>query len=381
MKKTVSIVSVLSLLFFASCNNKSNNSLPVLSTESNQYVAEHYNNYNDGRIIGGFYAGNGTLSEFLSYETMESTVLCSKPNCNHNNDECVAKNIGACPMITQDGIYFFKSNYGVKEEKNGKRNFYMNSELCKVSLESSEIETISNFKDCVPADTRGYVLHNNTIYFTADDMCPTLDEYGVISYSNIGGTHYLCSIELDSGKYTNYGSIYDGDKKLESARASSSAMIMGVYDEKLLVNYEFCKSYEDISEGIFTELMFEFDFDKKNLIESDIPTKPVFVDSDTIVYYDDSIKKCIIIDKSDERELDIEKVTCASVQNNKLFFRDDKNQFALKWYDLSDLSEHNVKGMNCYMPVCMYNGSYILIIGDKTVKLTEEELLELDKEE
>ena len=380
MKKKVSILSAIMLLLLTSCNNKLNNSLPVLSTENDQYVAEYYNNYDEGRIIGGFDGNDGMPSKFLDYETMKSTVLCSKPNCTHNNSECVAKNIGICPMITQNGTYFFKSNYGVKEEKEGKRKFYIDSKLCKVSLESSEIEIISNFKDCVPADTRGYVLHNNVIYFTADDMCPMIDEYGVISYSNIGGTHYLCSIELDSGKYTNYGSVFDGDKKFEGANASSSAMIMGVYNNKLLLNYEFCKSYEDISAGMFTELMFEFDFNEKKLIESDIPTKPVFVDSDTIVYYDDSIKKCIIIDESGKRELDMEKVTCASVQNNKLFFRDDKNQFALKWYDLSDLSIHNVKEMNCYMPICMYNGSYILIIGDKTVKLTEEELLALDKE-
>ncbi len=110
------------LLFFASCNNKSNNSLPVLSTESDQYVAEYYDNYDEGRVIGGFDGNDGIPSQFLDYETMESTVLCSKPNCTHNNNECVAKNIGTCPIITQDGIYFFKSNYGVKEEKNGKKS-------------------------------------------------------------------------------------------------------------------------------------------------------------------------------------------------------------------------------------------------------------------
>ena len=131
---------------------------------------------------------------------------------------------------------------------------------------------------------------------------------------------------------------------------------------------------------MFTELIFEFNLEKNELIESDIPSKPVFVNSDTIVYYDDSIKKCIIIDNNVKRELDTNKVTFASVHNNKLFIRDDKNEFALIWYNLSDFSKHNVKDMNCYMPVSMHNSSYILTNGDKTIKLTEEELLALDKE-
>lgn len=361
MKKIISLISSL-FIFLTACNDdKPNAILPISSTDSYIYIAEYSDNYEEGRIIGGF---DGTPSKYFDYGTMESTVLCSKPNCRHNTGECVARNIGTCPMLIQDSIYFFESNYGVKEEKKGERVFYINSKLCRVSLETSEIETVTKFTDCVPADTRGYVLYNNKIYFTADDMDPTFDDYGAVVYSNIGGTHYLCSIDLESGEYKNYGSIYDGDKEYESADASSSAMIMGVYNEKLIVNYEFSKSYDALSAGMFTELIFEFDLEKNELTESNIPAKPVFVNSDTIVYYDDSIKKCIIVDNNVKRELDTCKVTFASVHNNKLFIRDDKNEFALIWYNLSDFSKHNVKDMNYYMPVSMYNGSYILTNGD-----------------
>lgn len=380
MKKIISLISASLFIFLTACNNKPNPIMPTSSTDKSIYVAECFDNYEDGRIIGGFNGSDGTPSKYFDYGTMESTVLCSRPNCKHNTDECIARNIGICPMLVQNSIYFFKSDYGVKEEKNGKRNFYINSKLCRASLETSEIEVVTNFTDCVPADTRGYVFHNNKIYFTADDMNPKCDDYGAFYYSNIGGTHYLCSIDLENGEYKNYGSIYDGDKKFESADSSSSAKIMGIYNEKLIVNYEFSKSYDDLSEGMFTELIFEFNLEKNELIESDIPSKPVFVNSDTIVYYDDSIKKCIIIDNNVKKELDTNKVTFASVHNNKLFIRDDKNEFALIWYNLSDFSKHNVKDMNCYMPVSMHNSSYILTNGDKTIKLTEEELLALDKE-
>ena len=123
----------------------------------------------------------------------------------------------------------------------------------------------------------------------------------------------------------------------------------------------------------------QFDFDKNTITESDIPYKPVFLDSDTIVYYDEGTNKCVIIDENNKKEIDTDRVSYASIQNNKLFIRDDKNNYALKWYDLSDLSVHNAEGMNCYMPVHFCNDSYILTFGDETKKISENELLSLDR--
>ena len=378
MKKKTVLISV-SVLLLTSCAEANNEPAQISVVNSSGYIAEYCDNYDEGRIVGGYYAGNGTPAKYLDYNTMKSVVLCSKPNCSHTTNDCIATNIGVCPLLTQDSIYFFKSNYDVKEEKNGSREFYIDSKLCKASLETSEIETITSFTDCAPSDTRGYVFYNNRIYFTADDMDPAVDEYGAFSYSNIGGIHYLCSIDLETGDYRNYGSVYDGDKEYPSAEASSSANIMGIYNGKLIVNYEFGESYEDLAAGVFTELMFEFDFDKNTITESDIPYKPVFLDSDTIVYYDEGTNKCVIIDENNKKEIDTDRVSYASIQNNKLFIRDDKNNYALKWYDLSDLSVHNAEGMNCYMPVHFCNDSYILTFGDDTKKISENELLSLDR--
>ncbi len=377
--KKIAYYAIAMLFALSSCNSKNETKNILIESNDNIFVAEYADNYKNGRIIGGNSEGNTDApSMYVDYNTMEKTILCSKPNCTHKNSECPAKVIGTAPILTENNICFFDCSYGVVEKKSGKRELEINSKLCKLSLDTSEIETIVEFNDCVPDNSRGFVLNDNKIYFTGDDLDPTSDEYGGIFYSNIGGTHYLCSIDLKTGEYTNYGSIYDDDKKFEGAKSSSSARILGIYDSKLIINYEFSKTNDDAVYGNFTELVFEFDFDSNQWTLSDIPNMPIFVDYDTIVYYDNDIDRCIIIDNGERTELDTGKVTLASIQNNKLFIRDDLNNFALKWYDLSDMSKHHVKGYDGYMPVSIYNDSYILTRGNNTAKLTEEELLALE---
>ena len=51
-----------------------------------------------------------------------------------------------------------------------------------------------------------------------------------------------------------------------------------------------------------------------------------------------------------------------------------------RWFDVTDMSEHSMGEYKGYDVIAVYDNSYILRLGNKTVKLTEEELLALDKE-
>lgn len=370
----------MAMLLLSSCNSKTEENYSLAENYDNIYVAEYADNYLNGRIVDGSADGNvNTPAAYVDYNTMEKTILCSKPNCVHNNTSCPANVMGTAPILTENSIYYFDVSYGVVEKKYGVKELEIKSRLVKMALDTAEIETIAEFNDCVPDNSRGFILYNNRIYFTGDDFAPTTDEYGGFFYSNIGGTHYLCSIDLETGEYINYGNIYD-DKMYEGANCSSSARILGIYNSKMIINYEFCKTLEDAASANFTELVFEFDFDTNQMTLTDIQSIPVYVDSDTIIYNDYDINKCVVIDKGNRFELDIGEVTLASLLNNKLFVRDDKNNYALKWYDLSDMSEHHVKDYDGFMPVSIYYESYILTKGNKTVKLTEKDLLASDEE-
>lgn len=338
-------------------------------TDKAVYADTIINTYGTGRIYGS------DPVAYFDYETMESTVLCAKPNCNHLTSECVGKMIGDCPIIYGNHIYYFKYSNRVEDEGNGKRELKIKSQLCRVSRETSEEDVLVTFTDCEPRDYDGWIIYNDKVYFTADDLNPQTDEYGNISISNVGGTHYFCVIDLKTKKYKNFGSVYEGDKQYKGAQYSSSAQIDGLYENKIFINYEYAK--EEIVDvhkyGFpeFTEIMFEFDPATDILKQVARPKDINFMNNGTYIYTENN--KTIILDHGKQRELDINGGSFASCFNNKLFVRDSN-----KWYDLSDGSEHSMGKYKDYIVIDLYNDCYILMNHLTTVKLTEEELLALD---
>lgn len=361
MKREKTIIVLITLLFsfvFFSCNDKSSN---IKNESASFWIDSIVNNYGNGRIYGE------KPVRYIDYDTMKSTVLCSKPNCTHQSSDCIANIIGDTPMLTENGIYFFNTVVEFEESNNGNRKQVINSKLCKVSLDSSEIKDVAEFNDCAPREYDGYVLYDNKIFFTADDLNPTEDEYGMIMSQNVGGKHFICSIDLNNGEYTNYGEVYCG----KNSEKDSAAIIEGLYDSKLIISYQYRLDPNSDKNDV---LMFEFDPEKHTIKQIEMPM-PTWVTADSILYYDDKKNKTVIIKKDETKEYDIRFGYIASTFNNKLFDRDNG-----VWYDLNDLSKHNMKKYQNYMVIDYYDNNYILIRHTDTVKLTEEELIALDNE-
>ena len=371
MKKAfLFLISLFFCTLACSCNKKVENG--VLQNDSfPHYVYIGENCYDNGRI----YSSEPTM--FINFENMEKSVLCSKPNCTHKDSECVAKIIGDCPVIYKNYIYFFKSNQDVIEQGNGKREFHIDSRLCRVSLNSFEVEEVVKFTDCVPRYYDGMIVYNNELLFTGDNMNPTQDEYGNISASNCGGIHYLCSINLENGKYLNHGSIYDGDKTYEAASYTSAARIMGYYNSKVYIEYSFCKN-EITSEQIkkehdpgdyFTVIMFDYDLETMNLQESELPL-PSYLDYNTYVYYDKKNDNSVVLRDNDKIIIDSDVGTNAYVVNNKLFIPNKGD-----WFDLKDKSKHSMGKYINYNVIKYIDGYYILTKGNETLKINEDDFL------
>ena len=374
MKRMILIVTIIiSFALFVSCSNKK---IEEIENSGLQYASLISNTYNEGMIYGS----NPLM--YLDFKTMESSVLCAKPNCDHKSSDCVAMEAGECPIIYNEYLYFFESTQGLEELGNGKREFRINSKLCRISLDSSEKEELVSFTDCVPRDYDGWIINDNVIWFTGDDMNPTLDEYGAVEYGNAGGTHFICSIDLNTMKYTNYGSVYDDDKRYEASSNTSSAQIKGFYNSKIMIRYEFAKEYppmqpdEDFDyRDYLTELMFEFDTETKTIESSEL-YQPAYVDEDTYVYSNYKQGTTHVIDKDKEYILDCDADLNAKVFNNKLFI-DIPNE----WYDLNDGSKHTFGKYDDYFISAYYDNCYILNKNNtEFIKLTEKELLALDKE-
>ena len=377
MNNKISLFAAAALLL-CGCNNSNNNksAQDVKNSKEIFYTSSDRNVYEKGLIIGG------DPAVYVDFDSMERSVLCATPNCTHTSSECLGKIVGESPIMYNDYLYFFDYKTDLKEEKDGKRNYCMDSKLCRVSLNSSKIEIVSQFTDCIPHDLSGCVVCSDTLYFTATDMNVEEDEYGAIKASNVGGKHYLCSIGLSDGVYKNYGIIYDGDRQYEAAHQSSCASITGYYDSKIYILYSFLKDmdvYETNNDGdtedYWTLLNFEFDLNSKELKESELPAS-YFMNMDSYIYYDTEKKMSVIIDAGKKYEIRCKTDPMATLFNKKLFVPNEK-----KYYNLNDMSEHSMGECANYTVIDYYNGCYILKNGGKIKKLTEKELLALDKEE
>lgn len=377
MRKQLLSISVACMISICGCAESKDSTNNMESKKSNlQFITNNADYYENGVVFGS------DVAMFLDFDTMEKAPLCAMPNCTHTTSGCLSQMVGNEPVFYNDYIYFFTSNYGkVRETPDGKE-FYIESNLMKASLDSSETEVVCKFTDCAPSyKYGGYVLNENELYFVGDDLCPTGNKDIGYSWGTSGGYHFLCSINLDTGEYKNYGSIYDGDKQYDSAAYSSGGDISGVYKDTMYLEYAFIKDNNVLqSENtdhtkLYTFLSFEFDFETKTWKESKLPFSR-YMNDNTYTYYDFENKYFNVIYKDKELKFPSDhEITDCSEFNGKLFLPSDG-----KWIELSDSSEHSMGEYEGYDVVGYHDECYILIKGGKTDKITEEELLALDKE-
>lgn len=372
-KNTIIILTLILITTLTGCFKDSKKT----KSEDNtiQFISSTASYYKNGAAFSDYYNNQPTM--FLDFDTMKTSPLCAKPNCNHITSECLSNTVGTTPVFYNDYIYYFTSNYGTKETPDGPE-FYINSKLMKASLETSATEVVCEFHDCVPPEHElvNFVRYKNELYFVGDDYNPKKDESGLFFYTNVGGNHFLCSINLDTGEYTNFGSIYDGDKEYEAAAYSSNSFITGVYNNKMYLAYNFVKDNDKLQSGgdfETTHLNFEFDFETKTWKESELPYSR-FMNNDSYIYYDFENKSINIIYKDKEMRFPLEfEIVVYSEFNGKLFM-----PTVGKWYDLSDCSEHSMGEYEGYNVIAYHDNSYILLYRGLTAKITEEELLALE---
>ena len=363
-KNTIIILTLILITTLTGCFKDSKKT----KSEDNtiQFISSTASYYKNGAAFS-----NNQSMLFLDFDTMKTSPLCAKPNCTHTTSECLANVVGTTPIFYNDSIYYFDYKANVKETTDD-RIFYIESKLMKASLDSSETEVVCEFTDCTPNDE--YVLMDNALYFVGCDQNPQNDDYGNFTWSDVGGIDYLCSINLDTGKYINYGNICNVEDMYPAADSSSSSKILGCYKNKIYIGHSFLKEEPQAGKtNNWTLLNFEFDLKNQSIIKSNLPY-PFYADNDTYVCYDREAKYFNVIYKDKELIIPSEHeiVNCTEF-NGKLFMPS-----VGKWYDLSDCSEHSMGEYEGYDVIAYYDNSYILLYQGLTAKITEEELLTLE---
>ena len=246
-----------------------------------------------------------------------------------------------------------------------------------MKVDTSETEGICKFDDSAPCNYKAAIIRDK-LYFITTDCNPTFDEFGNVgSSASHDGLFFLCSIDLKTHEYKNYGVIYDGDRQYEAAHHSSSAIMLGCIGDKIILHYSFIKEMFDAQsfkngEPEFTHLTIEFD-SKTGEISEPSDRNIMFINGEDFGYIENG--RSYLSRGGEVTELSCDVSLGDSAFDNKLFKNNDK-----KWIDLADMSEHSMGEYEGYSCVDEYKGSYIIKRGANAVKLTEDELLALGKE-
>ena len=129
-------------------------------------------------------------TEVLDYSTLNKTLLCNKPNCNHTGDDCLIKRLnGNVPVFGENCAYYFvDAQPEIAENDEGKADLKLNSTLYRYDFETNSEEKLLQIDGkCVGFNQHGWMLRDDTLYFIEDAMGRNYDESGVLLSSNSSG--------------------------------------------------------------------------------------------------------------------------------------------------------------------------------------------------
>lgn len=181
--KRVFLVIVSAVVMLCSCGKA-----PVSGNGEVLKVADRTCICNTGEL----YLDSSQRLNFIDFTTMQSTLICSKPNCNHQSpDECSSYGMSNGAFIYGSNIYYFDREVTM----NGNKANYV-TKLMKANVDGTGRTVVLEIKDRTSPDYDRRFVVGSTLYFGTQET--NYDEDG--KETSLAGL-YLCSYDLDSGEY------------------------------------------------------------------------------------------------------------------------------------------------------------------------------------
>lgn len=204
----------------------------------------------------------------LNYETMETSLLCNKPNCAHDRNDCIVHRLnGNIPLFSGSDVYYFvdTGNY-MTQDSDGKPSLKLGSTLYRFDLTTNTEEKLFHVDDVAVSQIwHGSLLHDGTIYFVGNHYDVEYDETGMMcGYGTSGGRMELFALNLSDLTVQNYGDLYNIDalsKIYPYARNSGEVFMKGLFDNKIYFEVCFVPSTEMLAQ--YVEYVTWFDLDTK----------------------------------------------------------------------------------------------------------------------
>ena len=274
---------ILSSLFLISCSPSEHH------CESNSRIIDSFSNVGD---TGMLYSDSAGRLNFLDFDSMRSAVLCSRPNCTHDDPEtCSSYGMKNHPILYGDDLFFF-STESVDRETDGRFERVDVTTIYKAAPDGTN-RIAQQVIDELSMPIIRMVLVGDTAYFSMTRN--EYDEYGT-------GTGYeeawLCSYSLSANEFRKIEKIYEG--------YHAGTWMYGFWDDRIYFNFAYAdeqvpypfsgneeggqgydaeasqKYMEDILRVTVTEYKF-YDTKTDTINDSDLP-EPLYIGDGYYVY-------------------------------------------------------------------------------------------------
>ncbi|MCI8776159.1 MAG: hypothetical protein HFK00_02035 [Oscillospiraceae bacterium] len=236
-KKIMLIFTSICLISATSCNTQKDN---------NKNTNKAFNNLSEIRMDNSAIYNYDGSAYVIDYESMESSTLCNIPNCTHSSADCIVnicKINNELPIVYNSSAYYFVNSDSFAE-KNGKSVLDLKTDIKKYDFNNNKISHVTTIDGFNMDISSGGYLIGSDYYFINTYGNPRYDDAGNVTMTTNGGGGNLFSINLETGKVTDYGEVFDYEKLKETYPASAnstSIQITGKIDNNLFMNIHYQK--------------------------------------------------------------------------------------------------------------------------------------------
>ena len=355
MKRLLTIILITVVLFTACASNVD---VDVMSRPSNPYLNENGN--------GEFYADDDRRLLYFDFGSMQSALVCSRPNCKHDDPEaCSAYGMRNHPTIVDGKLYFFTTEIEWVSDA-----YVTNTRIYRAETDGTGRVEIGYLENLSVAEYGNMLIKGNTAYFVG-----TESEFDNVNFANTGfEKSYMCSFNFKTRKLKNYGLIIEG--------YNSGVSLYGEYNGGIYMRSSYTDEKIDwftddamdqlIALGVSEE--YRFDLDSGEIAKNELPA-PTFI-GDGFYGYNDG--ENIVVLNSEGNKMTVEglnmPMTIVSIPINGYIF-DTTAKLAL------DLNSGEVKLLSSEIKindiVIAYTGGGYIVKGQPVLeyrKLSDEDI-------
>lgn len=166
----------------------------------------------------GMFHKNGSVMEYLDFDSMISVPICPKPNCTHDSSSCSAWGIGDCVFINGKKLCWFDTKTVMANDRPS-----TSSDLICADSDGTNRMSIAELDEVVPSG--GAYIKNDMLYF-----CAVKRGYDELTLSSNGYDQmFLYRYDMAAKEFTEVFSAEEG--------YGSDVMLLGCFENALILRY------------------------------------------------------------------------------------------------------------------------------------------------